>query len=112
MTPPHVQMHVSVLVSAGWPAISTVGSPGAHGAVMAGTQGWGVRTPSAAAVAAATIGLAGLVHIANGSMFTIGTSSTVAAAGCVLAITRPVGSTVSADGARPNEHVSIAPLQT
>ena len=44
----------------------------AHGAAVAGRQGIGVRTPSAAAVAAATIGLAGLEHMPNGATFTIG----------------------------------------
>ena len=38
---------------------SAVGDPGAQGAGMTGTHGIGVRTPSAAAVAAATVGFAG-----------------------------------------------------
>ena len=41
----------------------TVGQPGTHGAGMLGTQGIGVNTPPAAAVADATCGLAGLLHI-------------------------------------------------
>jgi hypothetical protein len=48
-----------VLFSAGIPPISTVGEPGAQGVVVAGMHGIGVSTPSAAAVAAATVGLAG-----------------------------------------------------
>jgi hypothetical protein len=35
-------------------------------------QGMGVRTPIAAAVAAATIGFAGDMHMPNGIIFTIG----------------------------------------
>ena len=41
----------------------TVGDPGAQGAAQAGTQGCGVRTPDAAAVALATAGLAIELHI-------------------------------------------------
>lgn len=51
------------LFNAGFPQTSTVGEPGVHGAAHAGTHGIGVRTPNAAAVAAATVGLAGLLHI-------------------------------------------------
>jgi hypothetical protein len=35
-------------------------------------QGIGVKTPKAAVVAAATAGLAGLVHMPKGNVFTIG----------------------------------------
>ena len=40
--------------------------------VVCGMQGYGVRTPSAAAVAAATCGFARDVHIPNGCMFDFG----------------------------------------
>jgi len=43
----------------------TVGAPGTHGATVAGMHGIGVSTPIAAAVAAATIGFAGDMHIAK-----------------------------------------------
>jgi hypothetical protein len=67
--------------SAASPAIVTEVDPGVHGAVVIGTQGWGVSTPSAAAVAAATCGLLGDMHIPNGITFTLGFEScTVAAA--------------------------------
>jgi hypothetical protein len=59
-------MSVEVLLSAGLPAMSTVGDPGAHGAGITGVQGIGVKTPSAAAVAEATEGFAALEHIPNG----------------------------------------------
>ena len=48
---------VHELVNAGMPPISTVGDPGFQG-VVTGIHGIGVSAPSAAAVAAATIGLA------------------------------------------------------
>ncbi len=51
----------------------TIGAPGAHGAEVAGTQGIGVSTPSAAAVAAATVGFAREEHIPKGMMFFMGT---------------------------------------
>ena len=53
-------------------AIIRVGAPGTHGATVIGTHGIGVNTPSAAAVAAATSGLAGLMHMPKGGMLTIG----------------------------------------
>ena len=73
ITPPHMQLQVEELVSAGWLPIVTVGEPGDQGALVTGMQGWGVRTPRAAAVAAATCGLDGLVHIPKVGMFIIGT---------------------------------------
>ena len=68
-------MHISLEVSssAGMLAISTVGAPGTQGAGVFGMHGVGVSTPSAAAVAAAVVGLARLVHGPNGMMFIIGT---------------------------------------
>ncbi len=61
MTPAHMQISVAMASSAGIDPISTVGAPpGIHGAVVAGTHGMGVKTPSAAAVAAITAGFEGL----------------------------------------------------
>ena len=71
--PPHMHMHLLESFSAGMKAIWTLLEPGVHGAGMAGMQGCGVRTPEAAAVAAATCGLDGLWHIPNPEIFTIGT---------------------------------------
>ena len=48
-------------------------APGTHGAEVAGMHGMGVNTPIAAAVAAATAGFAGDMHMPNGMMFAIGT---------------------------------------
>lgn len=50
----------------------TVGVPVIHGDVVTGMHGMGVRTPSAAAVAAATAGLLGVMHAPNGMMLTMG----------------------------------------
>jgi hypothetical protein len=110
MMPPHMQVQVEVLVSAGRPPTSTVGEPGAHGVVTAGIHGCGVNTPSAAAVAAMTCGFAGLIHIAKGIMLTCGTESMTVATGCAAAVTPVVGATTSAEGAAPKAHCNIAPL--
>jgi len=67
-------MHISieVLSSVGMLPNITVGAPGTHGETVAGMHGMGVSTPNAAAVAAATIGLAGDIHMPNGMMLTRG----------------------------------------
>jgi len=112
ITPPQLLMHLETLSSAGMFAISTVGAPGTHGAEVAGMQGMGVSTPSAAAVAAATTGLAGELHIPNGMMFIIGTWSMMLAAGGPSASTLFFGKTTSDDGAAPKVQVIIAPIDT
>ena len=58
MTPPQRHISLQFWSSAGIWSSSTVGTPGAHGVGVLGTQGMGVSTPSAAAVAEATVGLA------------------------------------------------------
>ena len=59
ITPPHRRTSsLEALSSAGMFVIECVGTPGAQGAGNTGTQGIGVSTPSAAEVAAATVGLA------------------------------------------------------
>lgn len=107
ITPPQLHMHFAVWFKAGLPPIRTVGLGGSHGFVT-GTHGIGVRTPRAADVAAATVGLASEVHIPNGGMLTIGTESMTVAAGLPSTRTRLVGSTFSVEGAKPNEHISTA----
>src|SRR5262245_14735183 len=104
-------MHLDVLLSAGMFAIITVGDPGAHGAGMTGTHGMGVSTPIAAAVAEATAGLDGVMHIPNGGMFTIGLLSMMLAAGAP-AIVLLVGRTLSELGAMPKLHIITAPEVT
>ncbi len=73
MTPAHMHMSVWVLSSVGMLPSRTVGAPGTHGATVIGMHGMGVNTPIAAAVAAATIGFAGDMHMPNGMIFTMGT---------------------------------------
>ena len=73
MTPAQLHMHLQVFCSPGIPRTSTVGEPGTQGAVVTGMHGMGVKTPKAAAVAAATMGLAKDWHSPKGGMFTMGT---------------------------------------
>ena len=76
---------------------------------MAGMHGAGVGTPKAAAVAAITIGLEGLVHIPKGIMLTIGLLSIILAIGVEVS-TLFWGKTLSADGARPKLQAKLAPV--
>lgn len=93
-------------------AINTVGAPVTQGAGVTGMQGIGVRTPMAAAVAAATDGFAGEAHIPKGMIFTSGALSMMVASGCSPVVTRLMGNTTRVLGAKPKLHCSIAPLQT
>lgn len=110
MTPAHRHMSWHELSTAGRFPTRTVGTPGSHGATVAGTQGMGVNTPSAAAVAAATTGLAGLEHMPNDEIFTIGLWSIMFAAGAPLAMTRLVGKTCNDAGVAPKLHCNTAPF--
>lgn len=112
MTPAQRHINWQVLSSAGMLPTITVGTPGTQGDGVFGMHGIGVSTPSAAAVAAATIGLAGLMHTPNGMMLSIGTWSMMLAAGWLPVITRLMGRTVSTLGAAPIAHISWAVLQT
>jgi len=80
--------------------IKTVGAPTAHGAGVTGTQGIGVNTPNAAAVADATVGFARDWHIPKGRIFASGLLSIILAAG-VCVSTRFCGSTTKELGATP-----------
>ena len=88
----------------------TVGAPATHGVVVAGIQGIGVSTPRAAAVAEATTGLDGVVHIPKGMILTIGMWSMMLAANCPLIVVRLIGSTESTEGAIPIVHMSCADM--
>jgi hypothetical protein len=100
-------------MSAGCPLMVTVGAPGVHGAVVTGMHGCGVSTPAAAAVAAATCGFAGHVHMPNGAMFAVGIWSEMFAAGLPPACTGgPFGMTDSEDGASPKLQARSAPCVT
>jgi hypothetical protein len=105
-------MQVLRLSRAGIFPIKTVGAPGAQGPDVIGTQGTGVGTPSAADVAAMNAGLAGLMHIPKGGMFTSGTESMMVAAGKLDTRTLFCGRTTSVDGPSPKRHCRLAPVHT
>jgi hypothetical protein len=88
-----------------------VAAPGVHGEVVTGMQGIGVKTPSAAAVAEATVGLAIDMHMPKGGMLVMGIKSMMLAAGAV-ALTLFTGNTLSAEGAIPKVHIMTAPEVT
>jgi hypothetical protein len=75
-------------------------------------HGIGVNTPKAAAVAAATMGLAGEMHAPNGMILTNGTWSMMLASGTSLVNVLLTGKTTSELGARPIVHIIEAPMQT
>lgn len=101
-----------VLLRAGMLPIITVADPGAHGAGITGTQGIGVKTPKAAAVAEATSGFAMELHIPKGGMFTIGMLSMMFEAGVPPTMTLFFGSTLFALGATPKVQAIMAPMTT
>src|SRR6185369_680668 len=111
MTPPQVQRSLQLLSTAGIPPFMTFRLPGTQGAAVTGTHGIGVRTPRAAAVAAATVGFAADVHAPNGGMFMTGAKSLLLAEG-VLVMTRLSGSTTRVEGATPKLHIMVAPVAT
>src|SRR6185369_10806110 len=112
MTPAHWHISMDESFSAGALSRSTVSAPAIHGEVVTGMQGIGVSTPIAAAVAAATCGLAMLWQAPNGMMFFMGMWSMMFAAGLLLVSALCSGVTTNVLGAIPNEHFSNAPLQT
>jgi len=111
MTPAHMHISFEFESSAGMLPMRTVGAPGAHGAAVAGTQGIGVSTPSAAVVAEATTGFAMDEHMPKGGILAIGAKSMMVAAG-VPVRTWLAGATTRLDGAAPKLHAIIAPIQT
>ena len=112
MTPAQLHISLDELLSAGTLPTITVGAPGAHGASVMGIQGMGVSTPSAAAVAAATVGLAKLLHMPKGMTLSMGLLSRIWAAGKPPDITKEVGKTARLEGAAPKLHCNSAPWQT
>lgn len=110
ITPAHAHISLEVLLRAGAPQTSTVGEPGTQGAGITGVHGIGVNTPNAAAVAAATMGLAGDLQTPKGGIFTIGMLSRMFAATLLLVMTG-FGVGISALGAAPIVQVIIAPMQ-
>jgi hypothetical protein len=112
ITPPYAHMHWQPWCSVGAGPLRAVGAPGTHGAGVTGVHVPGVRTPRAAAVCAAVIGFARLVHSPNGKMLANGLLSMMFAAGMFSIMTRFSGVTTSVLGARPKLHIVIAPLTT
>ena len=113
ITPAYAHSAMHGWVRSGDPPAMTLGSPGVQGPVGTGTQGIGVRVPSAAAVAAATAGLAILLQRIKEGMFNIGTISAMvptSVAGVVIAA--PLGRKVRGIGALPIVHWAIAPVVT
>jgi len=92
----------------------TLVAPGVHGAVVAGTHGAGVKTPSLAAVAAATTGLDIVPQAPNVGMFTIGANAWMLAAGDPALTGVPMGTAVSGAGTGgiAIEQLIIAPVLT
>jgi hypothetical protein len=72
MQPPKLHIHILVSLRVGKLPINTVGDPGVHGAVVTGRHATGVSTPLAAAVAAATAGFCGELHMPKLGMLTNG----------------------------------------
>lgn len=110
MTPPQAHTQTELLFRAGMPPMRTVGEPGVHGAVVAGMQGIGVRTPRAAAVAAATVGLEGVVHMPKGLILTMGAKSMMVRAGVLEHWVRAVLVAVRGVGIMPKAHLHIEPV--
>jgi hypothetical protein len=111
MQPPQQHMSLLLSVKAGMLPIKIEGLPTIQGATVLGTQGIGVKTPSAAAVADATVGFARELHIPKGRMLTKGLLSMILAAG-VSTSTPFTGNTLSVEGATPKLHVIMAPVVT
>ncbi len=87
-----------------------VGAVGIHMPTGTGIHGPGVKTPSAAAVNAAVVGLHKLVHKAKGGTFKKGIQSVHAPTGIPHAIVIDVGRNVSGIGAIPKEHLAKDPV--
>ena len=93
--------------------IMVIGAPGTQGADVTGIQGMGVSTPSAAAVAEATIGLVGVMHMPKGGIFTMGRCALIlAASGPPAFVGIPIGITAKVLGAIPKLHIIMAPITT
>ena len=110
--PPHIHMLQHERINAGCPCTNTCGFPGIHGEVTAGMQGMGVKTPMAADVAAATVGLESVLHMPKGMIFTMGAKSMIFPLGTLLNISVRPGDAINEEGAMPNVHDIIAPVTT
>lgn len=84
--------------------MDTLGTGFSHGPAGTGTQGMGVSTPRAAAVAEATVGLLRLLHIPKGGMLTAGAVSVMTPAGRPLITTLGMGRALNDAGTEPKGH--------
>lgn len=107
--PPHMQFRQELAVKIG-PTIPMAVVDGIHGPRGIGIHGAGVKTPNAAAVNAAVIGLAILIHTPNGFTFKNGIKSTHEPIGPVGVIIIESGKNVNGVGATPKLHFTNAPL--
>ena len=80
----------------------------AHGALMIGIHGWGMSTPWAAPVAAATCGFASERHMPKGGIFTTERKLITVATALPLAAATP-GCRTRVEGEIPWLHFSAAP---
>jgi hypothetical protein len=110
--PPQAHINVQVLLIVGFIPMVTVGEPGVQGADVTGMQGWGVKTPCAAEVAAATCGFDRVVHMPKGITFFMGTLSMIVAAGILQPFIRFSGVMSSWLGVVPKLHRIVALLVT
>jgi hypothetical protein len=110
--PPHWHWQVEESFKAAWPPTVTEVEPGVQGADVIGMHGCGVSVPMAAAVAAATCGLLGDMHMPKVAMFTIGFESATHAAVMLEPLTWFTGSTESCEGALPIVQERLAPWTT
>jgi hypothetical protein len=112
MIPPNAHTSIESLVNIGPGLAMTVGFVGTQTPAGVGIQGPGVKTPKAAAVKAAVVGLARLMQTPKGATFKNGAISMQVPIGPAAPITIDAGKTVNAPGAAPNGHEVIAPQQT
>ena len=106
--PPQLHIHLLLSNRAGKFDIFAC-PPGVHGAAITGTQGMGVSTPIAAAVAEATVGLAIDWHMPKGAMLTMGLLSMMLPIAIFMHLGRMGSKTENVDGAIPKLHCSMAP---
>ena len=107
ITPPHIQLSIEVLLSAGKVFTRTVGEPGTQGLTVFGMHGAGVKKTGGGRF---VDGLAGLLHMPNGGMFAFGAKSMIVAIS-IDVFTLP-GVAVRLEGAAPKLHIIFAPPQT
>ena len=106
--PAYAHMPLQSEARQGLPPMRTLGLVGIHAPAGCGIQGCGVRTPRAAAVAAATWGLASDVHSPKGPTFTSAEKSEMVPQGLPPAKTLALVVTLRGAGAVPMVHMHDA----